>query len=617
MAENVNTTPSSYEYYKTNLKAYTDRHEIIARKINNISNLRLVVVIASIVGAVFLYRAGKPAMMGVVFFTGVVAFALLAILHSRLFTLKARFAAYTAVVTRGIHRHENRWGTFEETGGEFRDNDHAFSADLDIFGERSLFQYCCTARTSFGRRYLADLLSGNTDSDETIRPRQTAIKELSPLANWRQGLEVEGFSLPAGVQPDEMLAWAERKNDPCIQCGMTRQVLLWLPLVMVAAGYAGYLAGYSILFALPFAGLQLLISVVLFNANGKRLNVFDKYARHFAIYGNMLEHIGKREFSVPLLKQVQNSISVQNRQGGPVALRRLNRIISSSEVRLSPLPWFLANTLMLWDIRCVIRLEQWKEKYGNDIRGWLEAIGTFEALSSLALLDFDHPEWSFPTFDTTELRIEAEDLAHPLLPQDQRVSNPVVLGPPGGSVMIITGSNMSGKSTLLRTVGINLVLAYAGAPVCAKRLTCTVMRLFTSMRTGDDLLSHTSTFYAELLRVKKIVDAIGEDEPMLYLLDELFRGTNSADRHDGAVALLNELSRAHTLGMISTHDLELCTLAEEKGYFRNTHFEEQYTGGKITFDYRLHEGPSTTRNALYLMKMVGITGLEEEVEAAP
>jgi hypothetical protein len=616
VAANVTDTLSSYERYKDNLKVYTAKHTIVARKINNVSNLRLVVVIASAGGAILFYRAGLPAITGVVLSTGIVVFALLARWHSRLFTLKTRFASFAAVNTRGINRHENRWGTFKEAGSEFRNNSHSFSSDLDIFGEYSLFQYCCTARTCFGKRHLADLLRRDADSGETIRSRQEAIKELSPLADWRQGLEVEGFSLPAGVRPDGLLTWAEKKNGAYIDCGMTRQIMLWLPLVMVAAGLAGYIAGYSILFALPFAGLQLLMSVVSFNANGKRLNVFDKYTRHFAIYGNMLEHIGKREFTAPLLRQVQKSVSMKNREGAPAALRRLSRILSSSEVRLSPLPWFLANTLMLWDIRCVIRLEKWKERYCGDIRGWLEAIGAFEALSSLALFHYDHPEWSFPTFDATELRIEAEAVAHPLLPRNQRISNTVALGPPGGSVMIITGSNMSGKSTLLRTVGVNLVLAYAGAPVCAERLICTRMQLFTSMRTGDDLLSHTSTFYAELLRVKKIVDAIGKEEPMLYLLDELFRGTNSADRHDGAVALLNELSQSHTLGMISTHDLELCTLEEEKEYFRNAHFEEQYAEGKITFDYKLREGPSTTRNALYLMKMVGITGLEEKVETA-
>lgn len=605
---------TSYIFYKEKMRQCSNDLAAVERKINRVSNLRLVVASVGIGGAIMLYRAGSYFLMGGALSAGIAVFIVLAVWHSELFLNKKRLTALVAINCQGIDRHENRWGTFHEVGDEFVNADHPFSADLDVFGKHSLYQYCCIARTCFGKRQLAEFLQWNPDDGETIVSRQEAVKELSTLVSWRQDLEAEGFSLPTEMNPDGLLAWAEKTSNPFIDRAMTRQLLLWFPLVMVAAGIVGYAAGYSILFALPFAGIQLLLSAVLFTSIGKHLNVFDKYARHVAIYGSMLEAIGKQQFASPLLKQVQKSVALSNRDGAPAALGRLSKVLSSSEVRLSPIPWFFANTFMFWDIRCIIHLEQWKENYGAVVRQWLETIGVFEAINSLALLSYDHPEWCFPQFDENELRIEAKKIAHPLLPHLQRVSNTVMLGPPGGSVTIITGSNMSGKSTLLRTVGLNLVLAYAGAPVCAQMLICTPMRLFTSMRTGDDLISHTSTFYAELLRVKKIVDAIGDEEPMFYLLDELFRGTNSADRHDGAVALLNELSCSYTLGMISTHDLELCSLAEEKEYFSNAHFKEYYTGKKIAFDYMLRSGPSTTRNALYLMKMVGITGIEDVAE---
>ena len=214
----------------------------------------------------------------------------------------------------------------------------------------------------------------------------------------------------------------------------------------------------------------------------------------------------------------------------------------------------------------------------------------------------------FPRFGCgkEDIGIEAKGLGHPLLRQEQRIVNDFTLGPPGGSIGIITGSNMSGKSTFLRSVGCNLVLAYAGGPVCATSFTVPLLALYTSMRATDDLHSHTSTFYAELLRIRKIVDAAKRGQTLLFLLDELFSGTNSADRHDGAVALLGELPKPHTLGIISTHDLALCDLADGETPYRNFHFREEYDGDDLRFDYRLRVGPSTTRNALFLMRKAGI-----------
>jgi DNA mismatch repair ATPase MutS len=288
-------------------------------------------------------------------------------------------------------------------------------------------------------------------------------------------------------------------------------------------------------------------------------------------------------------------------------MKKLAALVSASEVRMSPLPWLLANVLSLWDLRCMVKMEAWRMRNGHALSGWFDAVAQFEALSSIAVLRFDHPGWVFPTItDGALLHIEADGMGHPLIPGSQRVDNDFSLGGPSGTIAIITGSNMSGKSTFLRTVGINVVLAGAGAPVCARRCTIPLIDLYTSMRTTDDLHSQTSTFYAELLRIRTIVDALATGKPLLYLLDELFSGTNSIDRHDGAVALLETMSRYATLGLVSTHDLALCSLADRAAPFRNYHFAEQYETGGLHFDYRLKSGPSTTRNAVFLMRMAGI-----------
>jgi len=284
----------------------------------------------------------------------------------------------------------------------------------------------------------------------------------------------------------------------------------------------------------------------------------------------------------------------------------LSKILNAADVRNSPMAHLFANAIMLWDFQCIINADRLKKNYGRFFGVWIETIGRFEALSSLSIIWFENPQWVYPDVSEDELLLKGDGLAHPLLHHSERITNdfPVQYG---GTVAIITGSNMSGKSTFLRTVGINLVLALAGAPVCALSFRCSPVRIYTSMRINDDLSSRVSTFYAELLRIKKMVEAVRRGENVVFFLDELFRGTNSQDRHDGAVAVLNALSNHKSIGIISTHDLQLCELSriDDKKYV-NYHFREHYKDGSITFDYKLNSGESKTKNAMFLIKMIGI-----------
>ena len=271
--------------------------------------------------------------------------------------------------------------------------------------------------------------------------------------------------------------------------------------------------------------------------------------------------------------------------------------------------YLIINILLLWDYRCLAAIEKWRTDSGVYLEDWIAVLAELEALASLAIISYDHPDWTQPQLYNDQPRLFASQIGHPLLSED-RVSNDIGTMRKG-QVYLITGSNMSGKSTLLRTVGINLVLAYAGAPVCAKEFHCSIFNIYTSMRIRDDLRSNISSFYAELLRIKKMIDAAKRGESVFFLLDEIFRGTNSRDRHAGARVLVKQLSDEGAVGFVSTHDVELGNLADENNKIKNYHFREEYIEGQLHFDYKLRSGISNTRNAVYLMKMAGITVPDE------
>jgi len=285
-------------------------------------------------------------------------------------------------------------------------------------------------------------------------------------------------------------------------------------------------------------------------------------------------------------------------------MKRLERISDAIDLRYNPIFYFIFNLFLCWDFHCAVCLERWKAQNGKRIGAWFETIGTFETLTSLSVISHIHPEWRFPELQDHGMAIQARDFGHPLIQSEKCVRNDIDLD---NYSCIITGSNMSGKSTFLRAIGMNLVLAYAGTAVCARKFKCSIMDIYTSMVIRDDLIGGISTFYAELTRINMILKEADKGRPMLYLIDEIFRGTNSLDRIAGAQVVLRELSKKNVIGLISTHDFELCDLEKDRGLnFRNYHFEEQYKQGRIEFDYKLRSGRCTTSNARYLMNMVGI-----------
>ncbi|WP_249175680.1 MutS family DNA mismatch repair protein, partial [Clostridium tyrobutyricum] len=340
----------------------------------------------------------------------------------------------------------------------------------------------------------------------------------------------------------------------------------------------------------------------------KNLVVAEKYNYNIKMYKGMLKHIEKYKFKSKYILNLYKKLYNNDGLGASKQLEAFSRICGSIANRRNML-YSILNPILLLDYHWNISVESWKIKSGKNFKKWIDVIGELEVLSSISTIKYNNPCWTMPKIINGSSRITAKTIGHPLL-GEKRVCNSLNIGK-SYSVMLITGSNMSGKSTFMRTVGVNIILAYTGAPVCAEQFCCTIIDLYTCMRIDDNLAQNISSFYAEILKIKNIVKASKERKNVLFLLDEIFKGTNSIDRHTGAMILISQLSRNGNLGIVSTHDLELGKMADYKNSkIKNYHFSEYYTENKIYFDYKLKLGISSTRNAVYLMKLAGI-----EIEA--
>ena len=506
---------------------------------------------------------------------------------------------------KALWRFDKRWCAFPDTGEEFKDEEHPYSSDLDIFGKASLFQWINSSHTFLGRRRLAALLTLPPESVLVITQRQRAIEELAKSLKWRQWLSAYGIIMTGKNQdPRELVDWSEEQRPfytkKAVILGARALTLFTLGTWLL------FLAAHKIPFYFPVGFL--LLQYILLKIQGKQrrkiLNTVFYYRKNLELYQELLSHIERKNFASDYLRRLQKGLRNHQEETASLQLRRLVKIADQVATRDHAM-YGIFNTLTLWDYHCLIALESWKEKSGRNLKNWLDTIGEIEALASLAILNYDHPTWAIPEIVEGPATYTAKSLGHPLLPDTTRKGNHLEIQNQV-RVMLITGSNMSGKSTYLRTTGINLVLAYAGAPVCAQSLICSRMKIYTCMRISDNLEKNISTFYAEILRIKMIVEATTEQKDIFFLLDEIFKGTNSIDRHLGAKVLIKKLVHNQAVGLVSTHDLELGELEQECKQVKNYHFQELFRDGKLDFDYLLRPGISTTRNALYLMKAAGI-----------
>jgi hypothetical protein len=490
--------------------------------------------------------------------------------------------------------------THQKDGSQFLKDDHPYAADLDVFGRASIYQYINRTNSEQGNELLASWLSAPANPEQIIK-RQNAVKDLSGNHNWRQELQAITHESPVTIHAETTIeSWLKEQNSFIHR--KYWQVLRYLVPLIAFSTLIAYIV--DIITYPQFMLALVLFFLVAFSITRKVLPIYsrlNKIAGEVDTLAKSIRLIEGLRSADPLLIDLRSGTS-----NASTSIHRLHKIFARFDYRLNPLVYIPLNTFMLWDLQQVLQLEKWKEDNTQDVGLWFRTLAAFEALSSLGTLTFNHPHWSFPELNTEEPEFTAVGLGHPLIDPNKSVVNSFsTVGK--AKVSIITGSNMAGKSTFLRSVGVNLVLAGMGAPVYASALKVSPLKVMSSMRVKDNLEESTSTFYAELKKLKVIIDAVKRKDPVFILLDEILRGTNSHDRHAGSSALIKQLVQEKATGIIATHDLELASLEKElPDAIHNFHFDVQVNGPELYFDYTLKTGICQSFNASILMKKIGI-----------
>jgi hypothetical protein len=529
---------------------------------------------------------------------------------------RARMARAAAFYERGLARIDGRWAGAGEPGARFLDDQHLYARDLDLFGDGSLFELLCAARTRLGEETLAAWLCVPAPP-EVAGARQEAVRELAPRVDLREDLAVLGEDARSGVHADALAAWGEAPSQAALFPPRAVALALSAGGGLVLAGAAVYVLAIAEAVTLdPAARLALragclsgaAVLVAVFwrvRTRAERiLHEADRAARDLDLLTGVLRRIEAERFSSPKLAALRAALDVHGRPPSwrIARLKRLMDLVDSRDHLLVR----ITSPLLLWDLHLVYAVDAWRSASGPALRRWLGAVGEVEALSSLAGYAAEHPRDVFPELTDAPASFDADGLGHPLIAEDRAVSNDVRLT---GAlrVIVVSGSNMSGKSTLLRTVGINAVLAQAGAPVRAARLRLSPLAIGASIRIQDSLQEGTSRFYAEITRLHGIMTQAGGDRPVLFLIDECLHGTNSHDRRIGAEAIVGGLVARGAIGLVTTHDLALAHIADALGpRGANMHFQDVLADGRMRFDFRLRPGVVQKSNALELMRSVGL-----------
>lgn len=514
------------------------------------------------------------------------------------------------LLLRQINEHEllyikHQFTSFPD-GGELKPENHPYANDLDIFGRASLYQYINRTTSQQGHQLLAYWLL-NAASPGSIEERQRAVKELSAEMEWRQQLQAYGIEQPLTTKTENnILEWLREENS-FINKKSWRVIRFILPLISfgILALFISDIINdkqlYTLLLVMFF--ISMMISKKIMPAWTK----LGKITKELETLSDSIHWIESKSFDSPLLQQLKQTYSPQNGKTASGNINALKKILDRLDYRLNPIVFVPLSIFLCWDLQQIFSLEKWKQKNQSQLADWFLSLAQMEALSSLGNLTFNHPCWVFPKLDTTSDNIfDSEELGHPLIPEQKRINNSFT-SEGIGKINLVTGSNMAGKSTFLRSIGINTVLAMMGSPVCATKLVLSPVKVMSSMRISDNLEESTSTFYAELKKLKEVIEAVYNNEKVFLLLDEILRGTNSADRHAGSKALIKQLIQHKAVGIIATHDLELAKLETEyPGQLHNYHFDVQVANNELYFDYKLKGGICRSMNASILMKKIGI-----------
>lgn len=602
-------------FYTDRINTLTTQAQATKNQVNRVAALRLITAVLAAAAIYFTWNSDWLYIAGIAV-VGLAIFLKLVAVSQKLKQELANLQTLLAINNQEVNMLNGHY-THRPDGIQFQPPHHPYAQDLDIAGKASLFQYIHRTTAEQGHQLLANWLLEHSN-ETTIQQRQQAAKELRTQQEWLQQLQAFGSTNALNVSIQQSLAhWLQQPHHfrkhkgweiaryalPAISIGL---LLLYIADIVKPALF------YSML-------------LVFFAASGYVSKLvtpqylqLSKHITQFETLSQSLQWIESAAFKCALLNQLQKMLESQTE--APTAhskpaskqVRALKHILDRMDYRLNPIVFIPLNIFLFWDLQQVIQLEQWKAQHKEKVNNWFDVIAHTEALSSLATLSFNHPAWVFPVIKPDWFSLTCREAGHPLIPSQKSVTNDLSMqGYP--QLAFITGSNMAGKSTFLRTIGTNLVLAMAGAPVCAAQFETPVLSVMTSMRIADNLEESASTFYAELQKLKNILDAVkhpaGEQSPIrvFLLLDEILRGTNSLDRHTGSEALIKQLIKEGAVGIIASHDLSLAELQSQfPGIIHNYHFDVTISGNELSFDYKLKEGVCRTLNATLLMKKIGI-----------
>lgn len=544
----------------------------------------------------FLYRL--HGMWPVLVVAGV--FVVLAIVHEHVLRAIRSLKAIVAYYERGLARLEDRWAGSGEQGMRFLDASHPYARDLDIFGKGSLFELLCVVSTRAGEEMLARWLLEPAALDE-IDARQAAIRELIGETTFREQLFTAGNRVHSGLHPDRLIAWGERE----VFFGSRRLSLLLAVLAFcwIAAVVSTFLTG-SYFAVLLSSCINLVVGSFFRKGLEESAQAVEMAAEDLDLLVEVLKVLERTDFHSPRLQSLRAALTVEGITPS-AAVKRLDTItrylLHRRNLFVRPF-----DGVLFYTAQFTMLGELWRKRFGAAIRGWLAAVGEMEALAALSAYAFEHPGDTWPEFEEKEPRFEAEGMAHPLLPASKATRNDLSFGD-GLRLMILSGPNMAGKSTFVRGIGVNAVLAQCGAPVRATHLRMSRLAVGASICVLDSLQGGVSRFYAEIQRLKLILDLTHGPVPVLFLFDELLSGTNSHDRLDGTRFLVDSLVRRGAIGVVTTHDLTLAQIPESmNGSARNYHFEDHLENGVLAFDYKLKTGVVQTSNALKLMQSIGL-----------
>jgi hypothetical protein len=585
--------------YRQRADRQTHRAAEAGRLEETISRLRLGVALAAALIAALAFGLGRISPWWLA--APAVAFVALVVVHARVRGRRRRAERGRAFYERGRARLDGQWAGAGRTGARFLELHHPYADDLDVFGRGSLFELLCGARTAIGEETLAAWLLAPADLP-SVRARQAAVQELTPHLDLREDLAALGEDVAATVRPEALTRLAARTARPSgARLRLGAAAVTAATLGVVALWAVGWVSVLMMLGALAVQG------IVRHRLRGPVLDADRAVAGHgpdLEMLAAVLERFEREPLTSPLLAGLRAELEAGSTRPSRM-VRRLRLLVDLFDSRRNQFFAPIA-LLTMWDVHCALAIEAWRARHGASVGTWLTAVGQLEALCSLAGFAWEHPADVYPELDENETRFQAAGLGHPLMPEARCVRNDVALG--GATrVLIVSGSNMSGKSTLLRAVGVNAVLALTGAPVRASRLRLSRLSVGATLRIRDSLQEGTSRFYAELVRLRDLVGIADGPIPLLFLLDEILHGTNSHDRRLGAAAVVSGLVQRGAIGLVTTHDLALSEVANDAEVrATNVHFEDRLEDGQMVFDYRMRPGVVRTSNALALMRTLGL-----------